>query len=227
MNRINFKVKNFKPFNQPEPKVKKIKTVVQQDCNYDWPIMETKTVEQPGIKHETFKGNVDKNWSFDDDYGASYGRRLMFGTSSKEKVVEKPKIEIKEENIIVRDISNDSRKYTEFGHSYWHNHSEFSLLTDQGTASIKISDNVGGCGVQQLYNWSGSAKNENIEFLLKKIINSLKYGVGLVMCQVGQDYFNTLFVKALTNCGFTYSSYINYEHGKEYEGRMYMLKIEK
>lgn len=47
------------------------------------------------------------------------------------------------------------------------------------------------------------------------------------MCQVGQDYFNTLFVKALTNCGFTYSSYINYEHGKDYEARMYMLKIEK
>lgn len=226
MNRINFKVKNYKPFNQPEPKVKKVKT----DNEFNWEIMDKKPVEQPGIKHEKFKVNVNNNWlSYDDylGYGASYDRRLMFGTSSKEKVVEKPKIEIKEENIIVRDISNDSRKYTEFGHSYWHNHSEFSLLTDQGRASIKISDNVGGCGVQQLYNWVGSANNENIEFLLKKIINSLKYGVGLVMCQVGQDYFNTLFVKALTNCGFTYSSYINYEHGKTYEGRMYMLKIEK
>jgi len=243
MNRINFKVENFKPFNQSKPKVKKIKTVVQQDCNYDWPIMETKTVEQPGIKHETIELKVDKKWN-DFGYDEFYDRLLMYGTGIREqikehkeyktidlpiekKIVEKPKIEIKEEDIIVRDISNDSRKYTEFGHSYWHNHSEFSLLTDQGTASIKISDNVGGCGVQQLYNWVNSANNNNIEFLLKKIINSLKYGVGLVMCQVGQDYFNTLFVKGLTNCGFTYISYINYEHGKSYEARMYMLKIEK
>lgn len=129
---------------------------------------ETKIVEQPEIKHETFKVNVDKNWlSYDDflGYGASYDRRFMSDTSNKEKVIEKPKIEIKEENIIVRDISNHSRKYTEFGHSHWHNHSEFSLLTYQGTASIKISDNVGGCGVQQLYSWLGSANNENIEFL--------------------------------------------------------------
>jgi len=47
------------------------------------------------------------------------------------------------------------------------------------------------------------------------------------MCQVGQNYFDSIFVKYLTESGFTYTSYINYQHGKDYEGRMYMLKIQK
>lgn len=246
MNRINFKVKNFKPFNQPEPKVKKVK----DNNEFNWEIKGSEpnernvkiTVDEKGL--DDFHKAI-KDWvQFDKytDYGIgvikemkntmkydniNFGNQLIYGTSGEEKkeVIEKPKVT--EKDITIRTISNEDRKYSEYGHVNHHSHKEYKLVEKYKSTSIKITDNVGGCGVQQLYNWYNSENNKNIELVLNKVLKDVEYGVGLIMCQVGQDFFDSLFVKALVNSGFTYSSYINYQHGKEYEGRMYMLKIEK
>ena len=94
---------------------------------------------------------------------------------------------------------------------------------------MTISDSVGGCGIQHLYEWVNYCTKLDIGDLLRYIIKDLHKGVGLLTCQVGQDYNDTLLVKELIKEGFELIEYNNYQHNKDgsYKGYLYMLKIKK
>lgn len=133
--------------------------------------------------------------------------------------VEKPKDEITKEL-----ISNNKRSYQDRGYHGWHGHFKYTL----NDCKIKISDNVGGCSVQQLYDWGGNSNNSNIPELLKHVLNDLNYGVGIVLCQVGSNYYKSLFCKTLEELGFKYyEEYKNHQHGGTDTGRIYSLIINK
>lgn len=122
-------------------------------------------------------------------------------------------------------------KYSK-GFSNWHKHIRYILSNnDQKLVSINISDNLGGCGVQQLFQWADSGSQKDFKHwdeLLKYVLNDLHIGVGLVMCQVGSHFYNSNFTKALENNGFIYhDEYINHQHGNVDTGRMYMKYIKK
>lgn len=123
-------------------------------------------------------------------------------------------------------------KYSK-GFSNWHQHVRYILSNDdQKLVSINISDNLGGCGVQQLFKWSNNGDSQkdfkHWDELLKYVLNDLDRGVGLVMCQVGLAFYNSNFTKALENNEFIYhDEYINYQHGNGDTGRMYMKYIKK
>ena len=91
---------------------------------------------------------------------------------------------------------------------------------------INISDMFGGCGVQQLYGWRNAENSLEIEVCLEKLISDLHHGTSLLICQVGQNYYNTLFTKALDKFGFEITKeYINKQHGSGYTQRLYTLII--
>lgn len=93
---------------------------------------------------------------------------------------------------------------------------------------INISDMFGGCGVQQLYGWGNEENSLEIEVCLEKLISNLHSGTSLLICQVGQNYYNTLFTKALDKFGFEITKeYINYQHSDNYTQRLYTLTIKK
>ena len=122
-------------------------------------------------------------------------------------------------------INNDNRKWnTIAGYYSWHQHASYKL----NNATINITDNVGGCGVQQLYGWGNSYNNSENEELLKYVMNDLHHGVGIVLCQVGSDFYNSKFCKALEKFGFKYNEeYVNHQHSNGDTGRIYTLIIEK
>lgn len=122
-------------------------------------------------------------------------------------------------------------KYSK-GFSNWHQHVKYTLsYDDKSLVSIVISDNLGGCGVQQLFQWADSGSQKDFKHwdqLLKYVLKNLHVGVGLVMCQVGSAFYNSNFTKALENNGFIYhDEYINHQHGDGDTGRMYMKYIKK
>lgn len=122
-------------------------------------------------------------------------------------------------------------KYSK-GFSNWHQHVRYILShNEQQLVSINISDNLGGCGIQQLFQWADNGSQKEFKYwdeLLKYILKDLHEGVGLVMCQVGSSFYNSNFTKALENNGFIYhDEYINHQHGNGDTGRMYMKYIKK
>ncbi len=133
--------------------------------------------------------------------------------------VEIKKLSIKKENI-------ERGNYTR-GFQYWHTHIKYTNI-DTGS-SISISDSVGGCGVQHLYNWTNCYNRDDVEDLLKYIIKDLSSGVGLLSCQLGQDYKSCKLEQSLINNGFEAIEYNNYQHDNKggYKGYFYLLKIKK
>lgn len=214
MNRINFKNINTKSVDQSyfKPKVNvKVKKEVEDKPKY-----------QPGNrKYEEFD-------RYDYDFYISYyptenkvETKLGENINNLEVVtkVEKPK-----EEITKTLIDNNKRSYQDRGYYGWHGHCKYTL----NNCEIRISDNVGGCGVQQLYNWGNHANNVNIPKLLKHVLNDLSYGVGIVLCQVGSMFYESLLCKTLEELGFKYhEEYKNHQHGGRDTGRIYTLIINK
>lgn len=134
------------------------------------------------------------------------------------------KVEKVEDEIVKTLIDNDKRSYQDRGYNGWHGHFKYTL----NGCKIKISDNVGGCSVQQLYDWGNYSNNSNIPKLLKHVLNDLNYGVGIVLCQVGSMFYKSLFCKTLEELGFKYhEEYKNHQHGGRDTGRIYSLIINK
>jgi len=206
MNRINFKVKNFKPFIQPEPKPKVVK-VKKDNSQYYKPNTEKARGKEPAF--HTYEPAIDFTWMNYD----------ITGYKTKPVIKEPKKGEIN-----VRQIQNGSQKYNEKGRNDFHSHNEYTL----NNCSVKISDNVGGCGVQQFYAWTKGYSEQDNKKILEYILANLHYGTGIILCQVGMTYFEHPFVKALESVGFKYhEEYINHYHHGEYKGRIYSLIIVK
>lgn len=221
MNRVNFKNINTKSVDQSyfKPKVNvKIKEKSTNTTYSDW-------------------------WDYDKYHNNEHPENLgkgLFGQIREQKEYTtikiseeiKPdfeftkvdKVEKSKDKIIRTLIANNQRSYEDKGYYGWHSHYKYVL----NGCTIKISDNVGGCGVQQLYNWGSVASNSNIPKLLKYILNDLHSGVSIVLCQVGNNYYNTLFCKTLEELGFKYyEQYKNHQHGGKDTGRIYSLIINK
>ncbi len=230
MNRVNFKVQNFKQpiAGFPKPKSWKEKNVEEfvkkePNKNPDW----TKYYEyaEYGVKVEMLLGKGifgqirDKGENTITGTVKNIPKDLqIIENSEKVKSTKKPKDPDK-----IEIVYNPEGYRNTHGFNMYHGHKSYRL----NGYNIDISDNLGGCGVQQLYNWINSVNNENISVILKEIIKTLHDGVGMVMCQLGQDYFHTEMEKALTNEGFIYTEYNNWQHGSNYKQRMYMLTIKE
>lgn len=120
---------------------------------------------------------------------------------------------------------NNPEGYHHKGLNHWHRYRKYKSTKN---TSIIISDNLGGCGIQQLYNWSNYNNNNDWDEVIKYILNDLHHGVGIILCQVGKDFYNSKFVKALENNGFESSiEYDNHQHGGDYTGRLYTKLIKK
>jgi len=137
-------------------------------------------------------------------------------------------VKVKEETkkLIIEKKSVSKGPYVR-GFTVWHEFSKY-VNVETGT-SITITDSVGGCGVQHLYNWADYANCIDIGDVLKYIIKNLNKGVGLLTCQIGQNYYKTAIVKALIENGFESYEYDNFQHAQDgsYKGNFYMLKIKR
>ncbi len=110
------------------------------------------------------------------------------------------------------------------GFHQWHSHKIFK----KGNQELAVTDSIGGCGMQQFYNWT-SINNVQIGMdLINHYLKNKSYGVGLVICQLGKAYFNGSFENALIHCGFKVSEeYSNYQHDEtgKYKQRIYSLHL--
>lgn len=149
--------------------------------------------------------------------------RINFKTQNQKPLEvlkkEKPKYTITETHL-------NSGSY-ERGYLQWHKHCKY--VCTETNAYIKISDSIAGCAIQYLYGWIGSQDKNGIIEVLKYCIENLHSGVGLVTCQVGSDFIDSLLVKGLLELGFVDHEYNNYQHsptGNE-QGHFFTLTIKK
>ena len=126
-------------------------------------------------------------------------------------------------DIVVRDLGNE--KNYQYGFYCWQSNNEF--FNTQTNTSISLSDSVGGCGMQQMYNWLNYKDNDDIGDVLKFLLSNLHYGTSLLICQVGEDHWDSNFVACLENNGFEITKeYANNYHDKENSQRLYTKIIE-
>lgn len=108
------------------------------------------------------------------------------------------------------------------GFTIWHSHKEYKL----NNTKIKITDSVGGCGMQQLYGWYGYENNSEIKDLVKYAMNNLHNGTSCVICQVGSDFYASMITSALEDYGFFISKeYKNLQHMSDDTQRLYMYIV--
>ena len=208
MNRVNFKNINTKSVDQSyfKPKVNvKVKKKVENK------LFEVKT---PYTKLEEKYPNW---WTHAGFNVKETNEKAIHGKGILEQIQDQKefsKIEIPKEmkfnsEIIVKNlkdvvqvtqIQNNERRYEDRGYKCWHSHNKYTL----NDCVIKISDNAGGCSVQQLYYWGHNANNENIPKLLDYILDNLDKGVGVILCQVGSMFYKSLFCKTIEKLGFKY-----------------------
>jgi hypothetical protein len=125
---------------------------------------------------------------------------------------------------IIQVIHNPEEYSHKKGFKSFHSHTLFK----KGFQELAVTDSIGGCGMQQLYGWTKIKDVETGIELLKHYLSVRRYGVGLVICQLGQGYFNGSFEQALVHCGFKVSEeYSNYQHCHHgtYKQRIYSLKL--
>ena len=97
------------------------------------------------------------------------------------------------------EVINNPDKYKDKkGFHMYHSHQKLKKHHEE----LCVTDSIGGCGMQQFYGWSGNSNYEISVELINYYLKHKAYGVGLVICQLGQDYFNGPFEKALIACGF-------------------------
>lgn len=145
------------------------------------------------------------------------------------KIETTPEVQLEVRKVDVKYINKVKESYNN-GFNCWHSHNKYSYkISERTTIEVAISDSVGGCGMQQIYGWlpSSAQRYPEVKYCLIYLLQNLHYGVGLVICQVGQDFFGSEIVKALEELGFTYDEYENYQHGAEYYQRLYKLIIPK
>lgn len=107
------------------------------------------------------------------------------------------------------------------------NHSHLCIKRPSG-GELGITDSIGGCGMQQLYGWTGISTVEGGIQLIEKYLEMITPGVGLIICQVGRDYYGRPFEQALIHCGFTVLiEYSNLAHCRRgtYKQKIYKLEI--
>ena len=110
----------------------------------------------------------------------------------------------------------------------WHKHRTYKYRDNLG--ELSISDSVGGCGMQQLYSWTSIDKYDIALALIDAMLKDLHHGTGLVICQLGKDYFHEPFEQALIESGFVSKvKYKNWTHGDngKYKQKVYMKIIDK
>lgn len=147
------------------------------------------------------------------------------------KVITTPEVQLEVDKVTVKrfNTQNTADYIHKRGFNGWHSHKLYEYSIRNRNIGVGISDSIGGCGMQQIYGWyhSGAYSYKEVKYCLIKLLQDLHYGVGLIICQVGQDFFSSYFVKSLEEMGFTYETYDNHQHGDGYEQRLYKLVIPK
>lgn len=126
------------------------------------------------------------------------------------------------------EIENIAGKEYNEGFVIWHSNKKYKYNHHY----IQVTDSVGGCGMQQLYKWSNCVgikdEYEISSILLNAILGDLHSGVGLIICQLGQDYYECEFERALIDKGFeSVVEYENHQHEDGYMQKVYQLIIRK
>jgi hypothetical protein len=187
--------------------------------------------------------NIPKNNKFYNFYDAYVNKVKKKEKTQTSNIVIKKKVVTKDNtpkkinlNITVKNIMKKDSPY-ERGFYGWQSLKSYSLDSlrknwmgeeEKANINLKITDNVGGCGVQQIYNWGNFADDPKIENCLVYLLNDLHYGTGIILCQVGSKYYDSFFVKCLEQHGFKYhEEYHNYYHGNGDRGRIYTKLIIK
>lgn len=144
---------------------------------------------------------------------------LIFHT----KILTKPLQQVKKILDTIEIVTPPNEYNHKRGFCGWHSHKTFK----KGRQELSVTDSIGGCGMQQFYNWTKITNVQTGTELIKSYLKNKPFGVGLVLCQLGQDYYNGSFEKALIECGFKVSEeYSNYQHGEDgrYTQKIYSLK---
>ena len=157
-------------------------------------------------------------------------KRINFKTQNQQPLIKKQKpSEVLKEEKPKYTITETHLKHCAYekGYHHWHKHCKYECV--ETGASIKISDSIAGCAIQHLYEWVGSQDKKGIIEVLKDCIKNLHPGVGLVTCQVGSTFVNSLLVKGLLELGFIDHKYNNYQHDEkgDEQGHFFTLTIEK
>lgn len=208
MNRINFNNYGGGIFHHLTPyrkkgKITRVKNEISKNVNT---VVESTPIEDPVWRFGVFNGT------------ATINRQQITNPCS-----EIPLKKTVEQKVTV--INNPSSYKHKQGFRNYHKHQSFEI----GTQSLSVSDSIGGCGMQQFYGWT-SITNETVAYtLIDYYIKNRHNGVGLIICQLGQDYFNHHFEKALIRHDFkVISEYKNFMHGDDgrYKQRVYGLQLE-
>lgn len=206
MNRINFNGKNGGIFHHFTPYRKKpIQKIVKNE------------IEKP-IYNDTVNIEVLNNIPF---FRNVYRTVDMVPVTNSCKEI--PLKKTVKSNVMVINNPNDYKHKN--GFRVHHSHQSF-IINDQ---SLSVSDSIGGCGMQQFYAWTGILNEDNAYTLIDYYIKNRNNSVGLVICQLGQDYFNHHFERALIKHNFKIlSEYKNFTHGSDgrYKQRIYGLELE-
>ncbi len=224
MKRINFKQLNHQQPPIPYVKVKKEIEPKEVKTEYKWCNIEALDYYQRKYDDEELveiKKPLIKYDLEDLDYPNNHLKiTLKDENIPKTKIVEKV---IKEDSSkVIKELN--PKGYHRQGFSHWHQYASYKL----NGAKLIITDNFGGCSVQQLYEWGNSCDNENNDELIDYVLKDLSHSTGLLLCQVGCRYYGSNFVKALEKYGFTsIVEYKNHQHGGVDTGRLYSLVIEK
>lgn len=211
MNRVNFKNNKSNQLHHLTPYRKNTVVKTKVKNNYEAKIEEI--IEKEDVYWERLR-----NAQFRQKPPTVKIDTLKKHETIKAKVITnfKPQAEIK--------VINKPSGYTDnYGFVVYHSHVRYKLEND----TFAVSDSIGGCGMQQIYGWARNSSFENSKRLLQNYLEKKDNGVGLIICQLGQMYFNSVFEQALISCGFTESIiYANLQHGSDgdYKQKIYTFK---
>lgn len=139
--------------------------------------------------------------------------------------IQKDKIEkIKEMSDNIEIIDNPTGYLHKEGFYLYHSHKTFKKENQQ----LSVTDSIGGCGMQQFYSWTSIEDTQTAIELINTYLNTKDRGVGLIICQLGQNYFGKAFEKALIHHEFKISEeYSNFRHRLDgtYKQRVYSLHL--
>lgn len=199
----------------------------------------------------SYQAEMERQWI---EQQRQLARELMFGTSvrrssqisyyddfgnlisSSTELISNPCAEIespveKKVEPHVKKIRNP--KGYKHDRGFTGNHQHVQYLYESGekygpVGSLAISDSIGGCGMQQLYDWTAISTPEIADQLISEMFKDLHQDTGLIICQVGANYYEHVFTKALEKAGFTYPiEYKNFTHGAngKYTQRVYTFQV--
>ena len=142
----------------------------------------------------------------------------------EELIMETPEVEV---------VSGKEYSYEETPQGIWH--MNFKILDEGGSAIGQTSNPPGGCGLYNFYGWSNYSHRVDWKDIFQYMRSILltkeergdsydSFDCGAYQIQIGKDFYNSNFCKALDELKVEYIEYSNPRHSGDYTQRSYFLK---